>query len=129
MEKRTGVSQEKPEEEPKDALTEGLRQGASKMLAQAIKAEVETILGEHSGLRDEAGSQQDPERILAGAGDSNRAGRGRRQGPTGGGSQRLAHSVFIEHPAALSEVHQKRGGVAALNVPEGSHQPGLQTTC
>lgn len=38
-----------------DPLTDVLRQGARKLLAQAIEAEVESFLEEHRGLRDEAG--------------------------------------------------------------------------
>ena len=38
-----------------DPLTDVLRQGARKLLAQAIEAEVESFLAEHRALRDEAG--------------------------------------------------------------------------
>jgi putative transposase len=41
----------------KDVLTAVLHDGATRMLAQAIQAEVDAYLGEHAHLRDEAGRQ------------------------------------------------------------------------
>jgi transposase-like protein len=41
-----------------DVLTDVLRQGATRLLAQAIQAEVAVYLDAHSHLRDEAGRQQ-----------------------------------------------------------------------
>lgn len=41
----------------KDVLTAILHHGATRMLAQAIQAEVDTYLGEHAQLRDESGRQ------------------------------------------------------------------------
>lgn len=38
-----------------DALTDVLRQGARKLLAQAVQEEVEAFIGEHADLRDENG--------------------------------------------------------------------------
>jgi len=43
---------------PKDALTEVLREGAQKLLAEAIKAEVENFLDQYQELRDEHGRQR-----------------------------------------------------------------------
>jgi putative transposase len=42
----------------RDVLTDVLRQGASRLLAQAIQAEVAAYLAEHAHLRDDAGRQQ-----------------------------------------------------------------------
>ena len=58
MEKRSGklVNFPTPEaESPSDSLTEILRQGARKMLAVAIEAEVEDYVRAREQLRDEAG--------------------------------------------------------------------------
>ncbi len=47
-----------PVPESKDILTEVLRQGAQKLLAQAIEAEVGGWIDSHSHLHDEAGHRQ-----------------------------------------------------------------------
>jgi putative transposase len=47
-----------PLDTEKDVLTDVLRQGATRLLAQAIQAEVAAYLDAHSHLRDEAGRQQ-----------------------------------------------------------------------
>jgi putative transposase len=47
-----------PVPEGKDVLTELLRHGAQKLLAQAIEAEVATWIDAHGHLRDEAGHRQ-----------------------------------------------------------------------
>jgi putative transposase len=47
-----------PLDTEKDVLTDVLRQGATRLLAQAIHAEVAAYLDAHSHLRDEAGRQQ-----------------------------------------------------------------------
>ena len=44
--------------EVSDALTEVLRQGARRLLADAVQAEVESFLSEHGWLRDERGRRQ-----------------------------------------------------------------------
>ena len=51
MSKSNVVSLEKPET-PRDALTEVLRAGAQRLLAEAVEAEVESFLAEYGGLRD-----------------------------------------------------------------------------
>jgi len=47
-----------PESTAKDVMTEILRQGAQRMLAQAIQEEVDEWIGERAELRDAAGRQQ-----------------------------------------------------------------------
>jgi transposase-like protein len=42
----------------RDALTDVLREGAQKLLAEAVQAEVGTFLEEYQGLRDERGHQR-----------------------------------------------------------------------
>ena len=44
-----------PASEARDALTEVLREGAQRLLAQAVEAEVAAFVAEHLHLRDEAG--------------------------------------------------------------------------
>jgi len=45
----------RPAGEARDALTEVLRKGAQRLLAQAVEAEVATFIEEHAHVRDEAG--------------------------------------------------------------------------
>ena len=47
-----------PVPQGKDVLSEVLRQGAQKLLAQAIEAEVGDWIDAHAGIRDEAGHRQ-----------------------------------------------------------------------
>ena len=47
-----------PRDSQKDVLTDVLRQGATRLLAQAIQAEVAAYLDAYAPLRDEAGRQQ-----------------------------------------------------------------------
>lgn len=47
-----------PPGNPRDVLSEVLRQGAQRLLVEAIEAEVEEFLAEHSGQRDEAGRRR-----------------------------------------------------------------------
>lgn len=58
MRKNTVVDLKKPEEPFQDALTEVLRQGARKMLAVALEAEVETFLQQHQHLVNEQGHRE-----------------------------------------------------------------------
>ncbi len=58
MDENKIVASETPEAACKDALTEVLRQGAWRMLAQAIEAEVEAFVAAHEHLRDEEGRRQ-----------------------------------------------------------------------
>ena len=55
-----------------DPVTEVLRQGARKLLAQAIEAEVEAFLKEHSGLTVGRSPQGCSQRLPAGAWDTDR---------------------------------------------------------
>lgn len=57
MSKDNGVALEHPSVKPHDPLTEVLRRGASQLLAQAIEAEVETLLALYTDRRDEQGRQ------------------------------------------------------------------------
>ena len=52
------VELETPGEETGDALTEVLRKGARKMLAEAVEAEVETFLAVHGAVKDGSGRRQ-----------------------------------------------------------------------
>jgi hypothetical protein len=52
------VSLRRPNDRAEDPLTEVLRQGARTLLAQAIEAEVATLLASHAGLVDEAGRRR-----------------------------------------------------------------------
>ena len=55
MEESTVNGLEMPGEDEKDTLTSLLREGARRMLAQAIEAEVEAFVASHEHIRDEAG--------------------------------------------------------------------------
>ncbi len=55
MTESTPIIAIKPEQTPKDALTEVLRTGAQRMLAAALEAEVECYVSEFADVRDEAG--------------------------------------------------------------------------
>ena len=57
MSKDNVVALENPSVKAHDPLTEVLRRGASKLLAQAIEAEVETLLAQYADRRDEQGRQ------------------------------------------------------------------------
>ena len=58
MEESKVIALEKPGEDNKDSLTEVLREGARKMLAQAVEAEVEVFLTAHCSKRDGFGRRQ-----------------------------------------------------------------------
>ena len=55
MKKATPIDVKMPEESPKDVLTEILRNGARRLLATALEAEVESYVSQFSDLRDEDG--------------------------------------------------------------------------
>jgi transposase-like protein len=55
MEENTVNALEKPGEDKKDTLTPLLREGARRMLAQAIEVEVEAFITSHEHVRDETG--------------------------------------------------------------------------
>ena len=55
MDESTVKALEKPGEDEKDTLTPLLREGARRMLAQAIEAEVEAFVAAHEHIKDEAG--------------------------------------------------------------------------
>ena len=57
MKKDTVVSIDEPAT-TKDALTEVLREGAQKLLAEAVQTELEELLEEYEGQRDGQGRQQ-----------------------------------------------------------------------
>lgn len=57
MEESTVVELRPPVETTKDALTEIIRQGARRLLAEALDAEVDAFVAEFRELRDEAGRQ------------------------------------------------------------------------
>lgn len=57
MKKDTVVSIQQPTT-AKDALTEVLREGAQKLLAEAVQAEVESFIEKYQELRDEQGRQR-----------------------------------------------------------------------
>jgi putative transposase len=52
MSKDNVITLENPSVKAKDPLTEVLRHGASRLLAQAIEAEVETLLAQYADRRD-----------------------------------------------------------------------------
>ncbi|MCH8077885.1 MAG: transposase, partial [SAR324 cluster bacterium] len=58
MEENKSVALETPGAAGKDALTDVLRQGAWRMLAQAIEVEVESFATAHEQLRDAEGRRQ-----------------------------------------------------------------------
>ena len=58
MDENRVIALENPGSQKKDALTEVLREGARKMLAQAIEAEVEEFLCTHCPLQDGRGRRQ-----------------------------------------------------------------------
>ena len=49
------IALENPGADERDALTEVLRQGAWRMLAQTVEAEVEAFVAAHEHIRDEEG--------------------------------------------------------------------------
>jgi len=55
MKKATHFTESGPVETSKDILTEVLRNGAQRMLAAALEAEVESYLARHEGSRDDSG--------------------------------------------------------------------------
>ncbi len=55
MDKNKVIALEKPGEDERDALTAVLRQGAWRMLAQAVEAEVEAFVTAHDHIRDGEG--------------------------------------------------------------------------
>lgn len=55
MEEHKVTALEKPGVDERDALTEVLRQGAWRMLAQTVEAEVEAFVAAHEHIRDEEG--------------------------------------------------------------------------
>jgi putative transposase len=57
MSKNSAVAFPPPQAASADPLTEVLRQGAKRLLAQAIEAEVETLLACYADVRDEQGRQ------------------------------------------------------------------------
>ena len=57
MKKDTVVSIDEPTT-TKDALTEVLREGAQKLLAEAVQAELEELLEEYEGQRDGQGRKR-----------------------------------------------------------------------
>lgn len=57
MSKDNVIAFENPSSKADDPLTEVLRRGASKLLAQAIEAEVETLVAQYTDRRDEQGRQ------------------------------------------------------------------------
>ena len=54
---------ENPGAEGRDALTDVLRQGAWRMLAQTVEEEVEAFVAAHEHITDEEGRRQDPGRV------------------------------------------------------------------
>lgn len=58
MKKNTVVELKKPEETSQDALTKICREGARKMLATALEAEVKEFLDQFQSIVDEAGNRQ-----------------------------------------------------------------------
>ena len=58
MRKNTAVELKKPEETCNDALTEVLRNGARKMLAVALEAEVESFLAQYQHLVNAQGKRE-----------------------------------------------------------------------
>ena len=58
MKEDTVVAFRSPDDFQEDPLTEVLRTGARKLLAQAVEAEVETFLEIHRSLVDEAGRRR-----------------------------------------------------------------------
>ncbi len=55
MKENNVIALEKPGQDERDALTEVLRQGAWRMLAQTVEAEVEAFVAVHEHIRDEEG--------------------------------------------------------------------------
>src|SRR4051794_18462713 len=101
-----------------DPLLTVLREGARRMLAQAIEAEVEAFLAAHADLTDDQGRRRlvrnghAPERsIQTGVGPL--AVSRPRRGRLGAGPLQLGR------PAALPATGQEHRGAAALALPEG----------
>jgi putative transposase len=57
MSKNIAVAMPPPQSNAADPLTEVLRQGAQRLLAQAIEAEVKTLLASYADERDDQGRQ------------------------------------------------------------------------
>ena len=57
MKKDTVVSIDQPET-TRDALTEVLREGAQKLIAEAVQSELEELLKQHEDHQDEQGRQR-----------------------------------------------------------------------
>ena len=118
-----------PVPESRDVMTEILRAGAQKMLADMIQQEVEDWLAQRAHLRDEQGRRQVvrngylPEReITTGVGPVKvKQPRVRDRRPAGPGG-----AVYLEDPAAVPEEDQEHRGVDSLAVPQGRQHGRLQ---
>lgn len=58
MKKDNVIRVNKPETFIDDPLTEILRQGARRLLAQALEVEIETVLNQYKELKDQRGHQR-----------------------------------------------------------------------
>ena len=58
MSQNNVIDLKKPEPFVDDSITEIIRQGARKLLAQALEAEIELFINQYADLRDELGRQR-----------------------------------------------------------------------
>ncbi len=77
MEENKVIALENPGADERDALTGVLRQGACRMLAQTVEAEVEAFVAAYARVRDEAGPRHSA---------FSKKGRGGQVGRVGSGS-------------------------------------------
>ena len=65
MNKDTMIEAPNPAEGPRDDLTDLLREGAKRLIAQAVDAELSATLAEFADYKDEAGRRCGSQRLLA----------------------------------------------------------------
>ncbi len=132
MKEDTVVAFRSPDDFQEDPLTEVLRTGARKLLAQAVEAEVETFLEIHGSLVDEAGRRRMVRNgyLPTEARHPDRCGE-RSPAPSPrprGGRGRPGDPFHIGDPAALYAPHQEPGRPSSLAKFPGSASSGYRFT-
>ena len=131
MKKDTVVSIDQPET-TRDALTEVLREGAQKLIAEAVQSELEELLKQYEDHQDEQGRQRlvrngylPPREVQTGIGGIPGADpSGSRPGIRGG--IRRDHPLSLQPGAAVSAEQQESGRAVTSAVPERHLDRGLQ---
>ena len=116
MKKDTVVELRRPAQ-GQDLLSTMLRDGAQRLVAQAVQAEFEEFLARFSGERDRGRTRGGgAQRLSARARDAHGAGVGARANSEGALARRGAGGVSLRAGAAVRAPGQERGGGAAVAV-------------